>query len=452
VMATSAEERHVFQFTLLSSAGRRHYPDNSLSRFTNDLQRPLYPSNASNKLFVRLRSLTMMYKLQEEDPLATYVSVHLSELEPSIFADSKDRGLGSVTFHPSGDPEEFYSTYDFQHTPYIALRTIPLHTLTVTLTNSANQQLKLIDVGPPTLIQLEIADMDLSHQFTMTCMSHRWSDLKLYPTNQISDFRMKTPQSLMLSGWETALLSVAYPPHLKPVFLVNFQIKYGPDITDSLDFVYNLFDYKGDEDLLFKAVQAELSEHDETRDTVVLERDTKTMYKDMWLFKIKTTDPVMTFFPSPDFWHMFDSSHRYAGAIDLKQTPMRFGTCNMTSMLPPTVGLLFSDIVRASAVGEEMKQLLHIIPINHLRRNLTAVTDQESTSALQNVVYEPQHLVFHDVVDTEINSIRFWTQQPDGDAHVFKMPEGAHGGGLVINLLFRPKKTKSIHYHEGHNQ
>ena len=95
--------------------------------------------------------------------------------------------------------------------------------------------------------------------------------------------------------------------------------------------------------------------------------------------------------------------------------------------LPPTIGLLYCDIVEPSPVASVLTPILHILPLH--------------TSG-GDYLYEPSHLVYRKVVSRNFSDISFKITQPDGTPYLLTSEESMDrikaSGGITISLVFRP--------------
>lgn len=417
-------------YTAASNGCLLHFPNNSLSKFSNVVPPAALLMSGKNRLFVRLRSIAVSHSLTQPDIFAGYAKVHLSELDPSSLNSTYEKSLGRFPFPPEKQFHD-YAIHEFENTPYLPIRTVPLTQISILITNSLDQELQLAD-GPPTLVQLEISDMDVSGQFTVTCMSHSPKELEVYPDNTLDHFRVRLPQEMNLRNWEVGLVSVGYPPDMDQPTIVWWSVASSLTNLERTVFTFDLRDF--DTTLNFvKLVNNMLKSNAVYGKKVLIQRVVDVGEEEDGFFKWVggdlDDDEVVTVAFSLGFCRAFGQITQIAPTNLASETSVTMhGHANIHFAVPTSIGMLYCDIVEASAVSDGLAPLLQIMPVNHKGGNH---------------LYEPQHMIFHQVVSRSFSDITFRLKRPDGQEHNLmhnmETEFSLASGGLSITLLFRPK-------------
>lgn len=414
-------------YTVASNGCLYHFPNNSLTKFSNVVPQVFHQQRGGEKLFVRLRSIAISYKLTEPDIFAGYAKIHLSELEPTSLNTVFEKSLGRFPFPPKTVLRD-YAIHEFENSTYIPIRALPLAQLSILITNSADRQLQLAD-GPPTLVQLEVTNMDLSGQFSISCMSHSPRELEIYPENTLDEFRVRLPQELSLRDWEVSLVSVGYPPDLDPPTTVWWTAQSTIAGKKRRLFSFDLLDFDTTGNFV-RAVIRELEADDYYGGKLEIEMlETPTEYG---FFNWRTQN--ISFAQNEEIEVNFSLGFCRAFGQTTQPPPTSLGLRNAVTMhgqadiklaVPTSIGMLYCDVVESSAVSDGLAPLLQVMPVNHLSGNH---------------LYEPQHLIFHQVVTRSFSDITFRLKRPDGQPHRLNSQSEytIASGGLSITLLFRP--------------
>lgn len=201
----------------LSNASLNFFPENSLTRFTHRLPRPIQVPEGHQAL-VALRSIVLSSKLKENAPKVGYFKVHLNEIDPVPGPDVPDRRvLHKVPFH-SGRLHSHSPAYPVL-CPLSHVRT--LDQFSFVITDEHNQQLRL-KRGPATVIQLSIVMTTAHTSFSITVSPY--TSANLFSDNSLHTWNVELPETLTFhENWEVALLSAQAG---KSLHLENCRMKF----------------------------------------------------------------------------------------------------------------------------------------------------------------------------------------------------------------------------------
>jgi hypothetical protein len=401
---------------LASNACLSYYPNNTLTKFTNVFPFTIRPSG-NNSLYVRLRAIAISPELLPPgDPLAHTIQVHIDELQAFPVNENFEKCLIQTVF-PPGTVLQHYAVREFDNTVFQPVARSNLDRLSVLVTNSVGEQLRLAQ-GYPTLLQLEIAEMDTPGHFAVTAMSHMASELAVYPDNTLNNFKIRLSQDVQLANYEVALTGIAYPHDMimrLPVMTFTFKDEDEP--WDVL-LPFNLEDFANS-----RALES----------SIVQKINQEAMLAEMVTASVERGDPRKN-----DFGQLAISGASEGKNIHVKMSQeflrvipygtrefvihgkekVILGKINLRGAMPIQVGMLYCSCVEESMVGENQHQLMHIVPIER-----------------DKYIYEPEHLIFHRVTAQPFNHIHFRLTRPDGKSHEYESPSE---GSLIISLLFRP--------------
>lgn len=209
-----------FHVLLASNANLDAFPQNTLSEFTN-----LFPLiEQPNELFVRIKGISISKRLKPYAAHPGFVKVEITGLQSNILEKEPQRAL--VRFNYSRDPTNRgdYQVVEFENTPFLKLRTVPITQLSVRICNNSGRVLKLED-GLPTLVHLELSSMNTDQQFSLTCISHSQREREVYLQNKLNDFHVRIPQEMTLNNWEVAVGGIGIPPQKKPAEKLIMRIR-----------------------------------------------------------------------------------------------------------------------------------------------------------------------------------------------------------------------------------
>ena len=187
--------------TCLSNASLDIFPDNSLTKFTHRLPKPIKVPPGLKPL-VALREFVLTNHPTENAPKVGFLKVHLEEIDPLAGPDVNDRRLLSTLQNKSN--KTIWNRPDFPVLCPLAA-TDQIEQFSFLITDEWNRQLQL-ESGPTTVIQLTIVMTNAQTSFTMTVGPD--TSEHLFAHNTLPTFSVEMPETLTLDeNWEVALLS-----------------------------------------------------------------------------------------------------------------------------------------------------------------------------------------------------------------------------------------------------
>ena len=454
---------------VLSSNGSLDaYPNNTQVNFTNNLPYEFQSKLLNdNKIYVRLRSICLNQDFDSlpfnlhtvPDDFHLIVMVNLNELEPTTSNSGYSQCLGRFNFHHDASQKNHQATHEFENTPFLPLRTNPLSRLSVTLTTILGDELT-VKRGPPTLVTLELSNMDTTSQFSMTCFSHT-PDLKdIFPNNELHSFKVLLPQTMNMSGWEVALQSVVFPPSLQSEMKAILMLEFDDVAGSRAAMVFNLNQYSTTNELLDEIDNQLTATRWSTFVTLAVHRDDKPTVQAtqdrsrgrLVLVRreldVMEDDPVIVVM-NPAMYQIlgeieqeqdnFEENATYNYLLGSDEELSTISNPDINRVIKNPVVMLYSDLVEDSCVSNTVVPLLHIYPA------LPTRTNQQVTGG---GMYEPTHLIYKRVKDHSFNTIEFQIRLTDGmfmdygsimdDAARANMWGSGNAGGMGINLIFRP--------------
>lgn len=413
---------------LASNASLDHYPQNSLTKFANSFSDPLYPNPIyGDKFHVRLRSIVISKKLRRRDPNSNVVNIYLSEASSNYPSSRFDNCLAKlhVPFISKRKQGEHYFVKHFENSQFIPIRAVPITKLSVLITNGVGEQLNLA-YGPPTIIEIEMTTMEVTNQFTVTCSpsSARSEQHELYPNNTLTDFTMKLPDELDLNGWQVALANIVYPPDMERIseeVWLKVTTTEGDGEPDEVLMEFDLTSSKGHTSVFLFDVKRRLE-----RSTKVVMRQLENGNHQFLIphtveenvrIRIEFSDAFVRCFGQ------FEPEGRWV--MKKNEAVTLHGVPNIGHVTPSSVAAIYCDIVEPSIMGSQKVPMLHLLSLEQATKN--------------KVLYEPDHLVFRNVVQRRFSTVNIKIKQPDGRDHNFS------GGkkDMLVTLLFRPRSKKS---------
>lgn len=210
----------------LSNASLDLFPDNTLTRFTHRLPRPIEVPRGYRAL-VALRSMILNCKPEASASDVGFVKVHLEELDPVPGPDVGDRNVLHRLPFQSG--RLFWHNPDFPIVCPLA-PTTKIDQFSFVLTDEQNKQLKL-EAGPTTFIVLTII-MTTSHRsFSVTVSPDTSGDL--FNTNSLHNWSVELPETMTFTeNWEVALVSAQAG---KSLCLENGRLKFVLHTTEHFE-------------------------------------------------------------------------------------------------------------------------------------------------------------------------------------------------------------------------
>ena len=416
--------------TLVSNGCLEEFPNNTLTNFTNTFS-AIKPRRGSAKLYVRLRSIVISKRLEFDHPDNYLMNIRLTQVVPQPSVPLYDQSLGYGVFPPDRECG-LYGIKEFEHTPFLPLQWVPVTRLSVLISRADGEPLPLAP-GPPTFVVLEIAssmdEMDIKGSFTVTAVSNITRETQFFPDNNPNEFKTKLPNSMHLIDYEVALVSVAFP---KDMYLDThelwWQLEYDPPGQEPVNRVwfFDIDDYIDGNSL--RRVMSDTIETDPVFKHILVPQLNQDLEDEVnyGKFEIKNNAPEGTqirFSCAPSMAKilgMRDDSYTnfpvHGGSI------LRFSQVDLEAGKISSIGMLYTDCIQPGIVGNGLFQLLHVLPLD-----------------LNRMVYEPQHLTFHSVIDRPFSSIEFVIRQPNGEPHNIKTNSKS---SIAITLLFRPQQSQ----------
>jgi hypothetical protein len=98
----------------------------------------------------------------------------------------------------------------------------------------------------------------------------------------------------------------------------------------------------------------------------------------------------------------------------------------------PEIAILYTDMVQSTPLGDSISSLLSIIPMDHFSKK---------SGERNQSLYEPRHLIYYDVKDSDFNDIHIKMIRSDGKEFeiIPSIRHGNHKVGAIVTLRFRPK-------------
>lgn len=466
--------RNKVAVTLLSNASLSSHPNNTLTRFTNVLRRPIEVDPAGGGVVsVRMKQIFFSRALA---PALAHVArvplmeIHLDQLQPQMVNGCNAPLLATVDVGRARmAPPTLGGNYvcvSFAKAPALKLNVDCVEHLSVRLTKSGGRVSYPLVFGPPTIVQLEIA-MGSDVEFAMTCMSHPPTlgggaeEEVLFADNTPTDFRTDLRRDVNLRGWEVALTSIAFPRFASDTqllrIIVSLVVNEGEGAPaepspHSLTFAAPIGEFN-DRGAFLTSFQHEVEVKDGFRDgprgLVEVRRAVGNWNGRVIWNKHQERYLRVDFEPLAAYVCGWGFSRRVAfvppatlndGNLTARMTeitsPANSHLVDATALLPPDVCLAYCDRIKPIMVGDAQAHLLAPIP---MQWGAGAAGGRAA-----HVVYEPPHLTYHDVQEGDFGDIGFTLRRADGQTVSFPpVREGQYGidGGTIVTLRFRPKKS-----------
>jgi len=408
-----------YYICLSSASCLETFPDNKGSAFTNQLPFEL-KNTYNNRFYIQLKKIGICTKGKSAwwTQSFSYVKVHIYEIEKQTEGMNSTHFAGGFSFPPEEQCSHDYAMHTFRQAPQLLIRFQQLHKLTVKLTDENNQDI-LVPFGSPTILWLELTDMEPKDEFIITCLSKQPD---MYPGNLLHSFISPLPTEMTMKNYEVALMQLVYPPELQEKVMASLKI-------GDLMFEYNLSEMATTEDFI-EAVQKDISES-KYNNLIKFKRLRHGPSKGhltfvmRWVRGVKT--PI-TVEPSPNFTKVCGQTLTPRAKTILRpgklfifdgQPDIRLGQENPVAMLQ-------CDIIDPNIMCGKQAQLLHCVPV---------LTNKPLEGQR---LYESTQLAFHRVANYPINRIGLKFTNPDGTHRNFKAsnPDDC----VIISLLFRRRK------------
>lgn len=402
--------------TLLSNASLSVYPNNSLTKFVNQIPNKITPLDKT-VLKIKLLNLTISNILKPDATKPDIVLILLKELDPQAVGTGYSQVLGKFQWKVESTIDE-YSFYQFEHSPVLDLSVNQLVKFSITLVNEKEEQLEL-DVGSPTFINIFVGDSEMAEsQFTITCKSNL--STSFFPNNTLTHFKTILPRAMNLKGWEIGVSNIVFPARMSGSFLVSI------DLEENI-LSYNLLKFTS-----LNALQTKIRS-DITRLNLASKVDCALSLGGLVFKNISAIgSEINVRCILSDGWIVLTGSPRreLGGVINPQSFVSISGPLSLLHVRPSHVSLLHSNIVQESIVGDRYAQLLDVLPtFKHY-------------NTLADTLYEPQRLLFRPVIENEFRFIEIDFRQPDGSE--LNMNTSLINKSCIVTLIFRPVRTKLV--------
>lgn len=421
----------MFRVCAVSNASLDTHPNNTLTKFTHSLPKPIY-FDARHKPKVKVLSLGLSIGLANEQERAgiEHVKIHLEQLNATSQVSPSSGFSQCLARFPF--PQELTETHSTYWHAFDNPVSIPIESgeelseLSFLITCQRDRQLGLAP-GPSTVINLVIESKSSSDMFTLTVdASH---SKQLFPSNSQADFRMKLPAALELDqkGWEMAMHSISAP---KEVYL-------GLDLEVIL---------KREEEEHEVRLKVEVGSSP-TVATVVSEMN-KLLQEDHINFTLGTQVRLVRRKQSTVQWMRLNHELSSLLRANVKKVGEMFSRVffpNITHRLlvssnppawsekiplPSDLIFVYCDVITNSIVGNAIAPLVEVIPSTELALNST---ERGTLLALP-------HLHFHPLAKTSFSELHCRLTRADGKPIVFDSTKpGEH---VSITFLFRKMTDK----------
>jgi hypothetical protein len=471
-VGNSAHERPSLNITLASNANPILYPNNSLTDFTNALPRPIGPGQNVHEMYIQLKSISLSYqksqaflRKKEAYPL---MMVYLKELEPQMVGGKKIPLLTTVDLNQvlTNHNKVFgkYVVIDFENSPVLRLGKNHFQNLSIKITDEKGE-LYPLKRGPPTLVQLTISSTNMEREFTITCLSHPPGN-ELFPNNTATEFHSQLYKQMELSNWEVALASIAIPRHMADdtkfmVFLAHVENEedtyYTAERERRVSLAANLGQIKTFKSFT-KKLEAAISLEGERMRGLVHVNEPEDPTTDKWTISNRSQTHFLQIFFNPE------AAYLLGYELERTQLTVAKATREELTLVPskePITGpkwiagsedkpftgvsadmvMVYCDKVKPSIVGHSSVPLIGLVPLVWNKSVLKKQTYQPS-----QILYEPLHLVYYDIVEGTITDLGFSLRRGDGQPIDIKEETKNHfkeTGGTMITLRLRPKPLSS---------
>lgn len=403
--------------TLNSFDSINFFPNNQRNNFVNKLPSSLV-APTGKKFYLKLRAIALSAELTSEDIYAGYVKVHISELTEQQSGTDFNYVLCGFSYPPKvkfGDVG--FHTVD--NGPSLPVRVNPLTKLHVKITNSNGEELALTPASP-TVIILEISNINMDTNFTITCTSYHPD---LYPGNTLSLFSSPLPSEMNLQEYEVALQNIVFPPQMTESQIASLSIE-GIDYNFNLSNYVTTMEFLEDVALTINASQfsgiillgRNSNEESPHFGHIVIKR---TNQGDQEMYKIDV---------SWEFTLACGQTDKPRGTTWLRKGEMIVfdGWPDINLAKPNPLVMIHCNIIEPNIVGSSLANLLQIVPIQYEGDNSG------------NQMYEPHQLLFHPVMKRPFDGISFNFKNPDGRGRNFECGI-IDQARMIITLVFRPK-------------
>lgn len=422
--------------TLLSNRDRELYPDNCTSKFVNILPHHIYPRKNFNALYVRLLSACIPVARGGGDKLVWFF---MNELEGSVlFQSERDHCLGQVQLEPDRANKNGVQFHEFRHTSFQKVSQIPLYRLNILLADGDSNQLQPVE-DRETSITLEIMDeIESGDHFEVVGTSLPTDESqRLFPNNNLTDFRIPLPFEIMLDEtWEVALLNMTIPPYLA-------WRKYWIFIHDEFIFVdvstvrsarmaaRAVADVVASSRIGRQYLMADVGRRGLATALLInrrpLAEDAGDPFEDEGGIELRISQDLMALM-NPTGPRAHDDYLLHIPPRTLEILPL---TTNPDEIIKldhyDPLAMVYCDIVKPNIVGGELKPLLQALPMG------------QYIHADRAELFQPKNLLYHDTLFRKLSSIRIKIENSSGGDYPIQTQRD--NDAISVTLKFRRKQT-----------
>jgi len=392
------------------------------------------------------------------------MQIRLKELEPQLVNDETESILALFNVRKASEKleeDDKYICHEFENTPILKLRNTSVTHLTILLTSVDGEEFPLQDNLPPVFVQMDfLSSNDVPTEATIYCLSHGKENLKLFPKNTLTKFRVQLGKLINLQGWEMALASISMPPlgqedpievsmsvvttSQKAAISNEERNEIGKftifvDATDTIRTVY-------------QKMKHAIAQDENWKDNITMSLKVDGEDIDQWLLFLEGSESRKygIVFLSPQLAQICGHGFRAVNMLAaVRVGDERFRRTNILAMRPirrlvppseffaPPIALLYCNLLETSPVGNVMAPIMEIIPTSTLSAN-------NSNAANEQKMYRPKILQFRDIQATEVREIEFDIRSPTGRAVKWTNVDVEtlrSTGGTIIELKLRAKTT-----------
>jgi len=474
IIGSAVEEINTIPITLAANASSDLFPNNSNTHFRIKLPYEISTGRQVPALLLRLRKIYVAKQILPDDDLRVRIptdimQVRIQEIVPQ-FVNSKSEhiaGIFNIRHSNDIDPHEdspdnpdwfkdLYLIHEFENNSCVRLSEMKVEYLTISLTTILGSLFPLKDQLPPTIIELDITAMDTTRaEMSLYCMSHAKDEQELFPSNTLTNFRVKLSQPINLSQLELSLKSITFPALPHPDFLTaKLQLNFGPDKnfktwTSSIMYRYPVLEDSTQEEVAaafieFLTQDATWSKFLSLDATYDREGKLKTFIarnKDEGNYILIIMNSTLSSLLGQGYSHAtttlkpHDPLSRNRG----KNLIGKDKIISVSEFFLPPIAFMYCNVLQPSPVGDTVAPLLEIIPITKFYRN--------SNRANRLKMFEPKRLQFRKCQETEVSELHFQLLRADGKPiHIPQVRDNLikQNGGTLLELKIQPQKSYEV--------
>jgi len=469
IIGNGADEVPRMTITLAANASMNIFPLNRNTQFTNELPREITKGAQVACILCQIRKIFLPTELirssSNVDRATNLMQIRLKELEPQLVNDETESILALFNVQKAGEKVKAdvkYICHEFENTPILRLRNTSITHLTIVLTTVNGEEYPLRDNLPPVFVQMDfLSSNDVPTEATIYCLSHGKENLKLFPHNTLTKFRVQLGKVINLSGWEMALSSISMPPlgheeDIEVTMTVVITAEKGlitaKDREEMTTFAISI--NKTDTiRKVYQKMQDAIEENELWAGRIHMTLKTTKDEVEGWLLFLDGYEsrPYGAVFLSPRLAQICGHGfklHKMFVAVRtddnqrLKRTNM-LAQKRIRRLFPPSeyfappIALLYCNLLETSPVGNTMAPIMEIIPVSSL-------STDDSDIANEQKMYRPKILQFRTIQASEVREIEFDIRSPTGrEVQWTAVDVGTlrSTGGTIIELKLRAKTS-----------